>query len=167
MKRLLLTALLLLSSKVHGDEFALGLVTAHLVDPGRVSERFEGCLHRSCEVIYNPIVAYRMLTKQGVDYYSHTLLYGTNSIHDHMAGYFFSFGTQYSKNRFGAVMGTYIQDNEHFRQRGIEPFSIAEINATGFVPLVGVEHQYFLQKNLFTNIIITPVVANFGLGISW
>lgn len=175
-------ALIIFSPKLLADELALGLVTAHLINVPGVSQKYSGCLHKSCEVIYNPLLAYRFTTdeygpkydmnrrrwvKAKDGYTAHTILGGLNSVHEAMGGYYFSSGFWSGNHKLGIAGGGYLQDNRKFYARGVVPFALFEINGTGFTPIVGIEYQYFFDKHLFTSAIITPAVANFGLGISF
>lgn len=159
--------LLFMPMSAMAGEIVFAPITAHLINNNGVASRYSGCLHKSCEVIYNPIFAYRSVNKYDEYYTSHTFMVGLNSIHDHMGGYYASIGTQLNSNRIGLVVGAYAQNNEHFHEQGIIPFAMYERNQTGIVPIIGVEHQFFFDKTVFSSAIITPVVANFGFGISF
>jgi hypothetical protein len=182
MKRLIIYAILLASAKVEADELVFGLVTAHLYNVPGVSQKYSGCLHKSCEVIYNPLLAYRATKnkyhyglnksrtkwiKTKDSYIANTFVGGLNSVHQPMAGYYFSFGVWAGRHKVGFAAGAYLQDNSKFYDRYIQPFSVYETQNIGVVPIIGVEHQFFFDKHIFTSAIITPAVANFGFGYSF
>lgn len=182
MKKIVFYIGLLFLQAANADELALGLVTAHIYNIPGVSQKYSGCLNSSCEIIYNPVVAYRFTNDKyynGLDktrtrwikekeaYMSNTFLVGLNSVHEPMAGYYLSFGIWAGSHKIGWAGGMYFQDNNKFRQKNVMPFSVYEVRGTGFVPIMGLEHQYFIDKKIFTSILVTPVVANFGLGFSF
>lgn len=164
MKTILL-AMLIVSGKAFADELAYGLVTTHVIHPGHM--QYSGCLESSCRTIYNPMLAYRKKQFTGDEYEAHTFLFGTNSVHDAIGGYYKSFGVQANRQAAALIIGGYLQNNQHFKDRQILPFSIAEINKIGLVPVIGAEHQYFLRKDVFTSIVLTPAIVNFGFGIAF
>jgi hypothetical protein len=167
MRKLILLLLLLGATKANADQVAIGLVTIHHTNPNQIDRKFSGCLHASCEAIYNPVLAYRMIEKTKRTYDAYTLLAGVNSIHEPIVGAYYAGGIRRSGYNLGVAMGVYMQNNEKFLQRGIIPFSAGKTGPLGIVPIIGVEHQYRLTKKLFINTLITPVITNVGLGLQF
>lgn len=168
MKRLILAILMILPIRAVAGEIALGLITAHIINEPGVSQRFSGCVNPGCEIITNPVIAYRGVLKAPYQQYlAGTLLAGVNSVHQPIVGAFGTLGQIYGHNHVGMALGFYLQDNDKFRERRIAPFTIGEVGKVGFVPIFGMEHQYRFTKRFFSNTLITPAIANFGVGFSW
>lgn len=149
------------------DQIALGLVTIHHTNPNQIDRKFSGCLHASCEAIYNPVLAYRMMEQTKTDYTAYTLLGGVNSIHEPIVGAYVASGLKLKRHKIGFAAGMYLQDNKKFNERGIIPFSFEQSGGIGIVPIVGAEHQYRLTKSVFINTLVTPVITNVGIGLQF
>lgn len=163
--RLILSLLFLFINNTHADnEFIVGGVTAHFTNIDQVDRQFTNKLNASGEVILNPTMAVRHYDYDDGVYVSKGAFIGGNSIGQPMAGVIFSGGGMLHEDRAGLAAGMYVQDNNKFRDRGVEPVSYAEARGMGFVPLVGVEYIHACSRNTLLNVLITPILGNIGLG---
>lgn len=164
----MLTALYASSLHANSQELVLGVVSVHTYNPGNVGRNYANKLDQNGFAVVNPVLAWRVLTPRPKDYYYTGVFGGLNSVGRPMGGFAAGAGVVFGTLRLGAIVGAYMQSNRQFRSRGIEPISIfATNNGQGVVPITGVEISKKISKNLFTNIILSPIIVNIGLGTSF
>lgn len=143
----------------------LGLVTVHLYNPSQVGAGYKGQVGEDGTVIYNPIVGYRQEFRPRPHMYlTRSVFGGLNSVHSPMVGGALSAGVHSDQHHIGFIHGFYLQDNNKFRERDIEPFSAMEFGSVGIVPVVGIEHQYEFKRDWYSNAVVSPLLINLGLG---
>lgn len=157
--------LLLILSVSYFDhtELLIGGITAHFTNNDQADREFPNKLNKSGEVIANATIAIREVRNQEHTYATYGGFMGQNSIGQPMGGLLASAGILDGQDRYGMAAGGYVQNDNKFRERGIEPFTIAERNEMGLVPIVGIEwtHAY---KNFLTNVLVTPILGNVSIG---
>lgn len=173
-KQFLVALLILIALKTcqyreaHADQVLVGGLTFHTINADSISHMYKGCIVKPCALIYNPMVGYRFEQRDSDWYLAHTPFVGGNSIHQPMAGYMLSFGGILDNHRLGLAQGLYIQDDNKFKQKGIIPFSINPgKGSVGVVPILGLEYQYWMSKNVFTNVVASPIIMNATIGINF
>lgn len=168
-RQFLIACILLLAIKscqyrqAHADQVLAGGLTYHVINADSISHMYKGCIVKPCALIYTPLVGYRFEQSDDASYVAHTPFAGGNSIHQPIVGYLMSFGGILDNHKLGLAQGLYLQDDAKFRQKGIVPFSIHGNGSLGVVPILGLEHQYRLHKNLFTNAVLSPIIVNVGI----
>jgi hypothetical protein len=169
MHHIFLATFLLFSQSASSDQLAIGLATTHFINSNSVATNYKGCLHESCETIFNPIFAYRFLdlNKQDNLYSAVTVFAGLNSVAEAMTGTMYSYGLAKNSWKAGIVQGFYLQNNAKYRQANIEPFYLFEVKNIGIVPVIGVELQKNITNQFFITGLITPILSNIGFGINF
>lgn len=148
-----------------------GALTQHFTDFGGVSKRFSNKLSSDGTLISNPMVAYRIVQYEGLVYTSSAAFGGENSIGEAMVGLAFSTGVKVDNLRLGLAVGGYLQDDQKFRDRDIQPFGIALGSQFGLAPIAGVEIQADLPLSNRTYLtlytLVSPVLATATIGFGW
>lgn len=173
MKVLLSSLLVLVFSTIACASDTIELVgpglTMHVIDGG-VSDKYVNKISSNGRLILTPQIGIR---KTNVDkwgtYNSLALFAARNSIGSPIYGGFGATGAEFFKFfDAGLVYGFYIQNDEDFRARGIEPFSMWG-NTNAAVPLFGIELnvKIRIEDNVFIgfNNIITPILTNTSLSL--
>lgn len=162
-----ITSFAAFSATADDNELLLGGVTVHLSNPSGLGKAYKGKLTPYGEAIANPLIGLRRVNYHRKAYYSYGGFAGLNSVGCPITGGLLSLGFNYGPARFGAVHGLYIQDNNKFRERGIEPLSIQENRGTGYVPIIGWEYVHLLSRDVRINLLLTPILSNVSLGIKF
>lgn len=148
-----------------------GSLTQHIINPDGASSEFAHKVSSDGTLIANPLGAYRLIkTEEDGWYESRGYFAGENSIGEAMGGAMASQGFEYSHMRLGVVVGGYMQDEQKFHDRGLQPFAM-ELGRVGVVPILGLEFQINLpiaSKTYLTIYnVITPVLTNTTIGVGW
>lgn len=167
----LLTLLLLFPSLSYADrslELLGGGITYHVLDYG-ASSKYSNKISNDGRLIYTPMLGLRITNIPGNYSYSSAAIFrGTSSIGSPIYGGLLSSGLAISVFQVGFGFGGYIQNNEDFRAKGIQPYSFIG-NTNALVPLVGIEAnvRYPLSDKLFLafNNLLTPVITNHYLSL--
>jgi hypothetical protein len=139
---------------------------------GGASKAFAHKVSNDGTLIANPLGAYRLIKNEDGGWYeSRGLFGGENSIGEAMVGGMASQGFEFSHMRLGIAAGGYFQDNQKFRDRNVEPFSINLGSRYGLTPLLGVEFQINMPISGSTYLtiynLVTPILTNTTIGLGW
>lgn len=152
------------------DEVLGGSLTYHLYNPGDIADRFNYKVNSDGTLISNPLVSFRQVTVEGLEYQTWGVFTGANSVAEPIAGALWSAGLTQGPFRLGVVAGAYAQDAQPFYNRNIVPFMVPEYG-WGVVPLVGFEatqtFPIFHNKYFIFNELFTPVLFNATVGFGW
>lgn len=162
---------ILLASLSRADsslELIGGSITYHIIDDG-VSAKYVTKLNSDGRLIFNLLLGAKYLNEEDYTYWSLATFTGNNSIGSYMNGATASYGLFIKNLSAGLVLGAYVQDDNAFRNDGIDPYRLFEINNTGVVPIAGIEVNYkFPLSNstyLRLNNILSPVITNTSLSL--
>ena len=164
--------LLLLSSTAFAKESIELIgpgVTWHVLDNG-AAPYFSNKLSSDGRLIYTPQVGFRKIhTDNQFVYSSFAAFMGSNSIGSPIYGFVGSTGVELLRIlHIGIAIGTYIQNNNDFNAKGLEPFSMTS-GTNALVPILGFEinTQIPISDRMFIgfNNLITPVITNHNLSI--
>ena len=166
----LLLILLLLSPLAQAKESVELIgpgITWHVIDNG-AAPYFSNKLSNDGRLIYTPQIGLRKIhTDREFVYNSCAVFMGSNSIGSPIYGFVGSTGVELLRIlHVGIAIGTYIQNNNDFNAKGIEPFSMTG-GTNALVPILGFEinTQIPVTDKLFIgfNNLITPVITNHNL----
>lgn len=165
---LLLTLLLPMSAHSAAgerDEFLLGGLTYHVFNSNGTARAYENKIDSSGQLIANPLIASRnvKLLEDG-SYSALTYFGGMNSVNEPMLGAAGSVGSTWSWGRLGIIAGAYLQDNDKFLGRGVQPVYFIPHPGWGLSPVLGVEHVYNITNSMFINSVLSPIICNFSIG---
>lgn len=172
---IVLFLILLLSSKAHAEdhyrEVLAGGLTYHVFDPDNVSEVNSNKISKDGRLIANPLLGYRSVDTDGLDYTSMLSFVGVNSINQPIFGAAASIGIAGDFGRIGFIGGAYMQDNRKFLDKGVQPFTLIPGSGWGPTPLLGVEYIHKIDLSnktyLMLNTLISPIILNASIGIGW
>lgn len=142
-------------------------VTFHVVDGG-VSNLYANKLSADGRLIYTANLGIRYVDEADFGYSSFAIFRALNSVGSPITGALYGYGISTLNLNVGLVAGGYVQNNEEFHARGIQPFTLfGDTNA--FVPIVGFEINVKIpvSKRIFIgfNNILSPVITNHNLSI--
>lgn len=146
-------------------ELLMGGLTLHHTNYQKVNRHNSNKITPDGRLIANPLVGLRgVCSHPEKDVFFGPLLFvGKNSIDEPIAGGGISLGFEITPTtRAAALFAFYGQNNAKFRSRGVHPFSIYEVNATGIVPVHGIEVVW--GKAPFVNVLVSPAISNVGIG---
>lgn len=173
MNKILFLALMMISS-IASAEYSLELIggglTYHVIDNGAASQ-FSNKLSNDGRLIYSPTIGLKILNRPGdYSYKSAAIFRGLNSVGSPMTGGILATGLAIGPFNLGFVIGGYVQNNEDFRARGIQPYSVFG-NTNAFVPIAGVEGNVRIplgeKTYLGINNILTPIITNHSLSLGY
>lgn len=165
MRFCLLVHLLLLSIGVSASEIVFSPITAHTTNYDGVGQNFPKKIDKEGYAVFAPVLGYRLITQRSSDYAYVGTIIGLNSVFKPMIGFVWGLGMAGETYRLGLISGAYIQSNRQFRALQIQPYSIGETkNGQGIVPVIGLEYSKKISKKSFTNMVISPMIVNVGLG---
>ena len=170
MKYLLLLFLISINSFAN-DNKSIELIgpgiTYHVIDNG-VATQYSNKLSSDGRWIKTNQLGIRFTNTENYSYNSTALFIASNSIGSTVYGGLASTGMHIIIFDTGFVFGGYVQNNEDFRAKGIEPYSLAG-NTNAFVPLMGMEFnvKFPIGSKIFLglNNLITPIITNHNLSI--
>lgn len=156
----------LLTFSAHAD-LVVGGLTYHLFTSRDIGSRFSNQISPDGALIATPTLGYSWSTLDGSSFATRTVFVALNSVGEAAAGGVFSTGEEVGDLQLGLAFGGYLQDDREFRRRGIAPFVIAESHNVGLVPVAGIVLNYRLSPRLQLNNLLTPVMTNHSLSISF
>lgn len=167
MKSSLFILILLFSQILNAKsiEMISGGLTYHTFIPDNIAENFTHKWSADGKLIYNQLYGFGYIDNSDIFFSSHKFFIGQNSIGEAMGGYLYSFGGHVDGYDLGLGTGGYYQNNELFKDKGIDMVTIA-----GFIPLLGIElnkkfminNTKYLKINTFTTIFL--INASLSLG---
>lgn len=171
MKKILF-AIVMLTSSISSARYSIELVggglTYHVIDNG-ASANFSNKISKDGRLIYTPSVGLKVLNLPGdYTYKSATVFRGLNSVGSPITGGMLGTGLAFGPASLGIVLGGYVQNNEDFRAKGIEPYSVCG-NTNAFVPIAGAEFNLRVPvgENVYVglNNLLTPIITNHSLSL--
>jgi hypothetical protein len=146
-------------------DIVLGLVSVHFYNPDNVGRRFKNKMDSDGVAVATPLLGLRAYHMRPKDYTYLGGFGGLNSVGRPMAGVLGGMGIRHKTFRIGAVLGAYIQSNKRFREAGVEPYAIYQTSGKqGVVPVSGMEIMIDVNRKVFTNVMLSPIVGNVGVG---
>lgn len=152
-------------------EAMAGALTQHFIVPDGASKQFDNRVSEDGSLIANPMLAVRSLELGDYGYTSKSIFAGQNSIGELMGGIGASTGLRIGRLRSGLAIGGYLQDDQKFRDRGIQPFSLWTGTKIGITPIFGVEFSIdqkltdHSRASIYT--LVTPAMSVSLIGIGW
>lgn len=145
-----------------------GSITYHVID-NTGSSQYQNKLSSDGRLIFNDLLGIRYISQDSYTYWSTSAFTGSNSIDSYITGAILSYGLTNRNLYIGTVLGGYVQDDDAFRNHGIDPYRMTEFGNTGLVPIIGIEINYkidFTSKYyLKINNILSPVILNTSLSL--
>lgn len=171
MKQFLFILLLLFSAVSGADTLEIigGGLTYHVLDGG-ASPLYSNKVTDDGRLIVTPTIGARFVHNLDIWWYdSAALFYSTNSIGRPVQGAMVSAGMHQEYFNIGLALGGYLQNNEEFRAKGIQPFSLDSDDEISIVPLLGIEVNFILPLTnrvfLGINNLLTPILTNHTLSL--
>jgi hypothetical protein len=147
-----------------------GGITYHVIDDG-ASSKYVTKWSSDGRLIFNQLYGIKYIDEFFDTYWSMALFGGNNSIGAPMTGAMGSLGFVWGNFNYGLAMGGYLQDDNAFRSKGIEPYRLSEFGNTGLVPILGAEINYKVDLSnrvyLRLNNLVSPVITNTSLSIGY
>lgn len=164
MKHLVLLLLLFPAiSNAYSLEVMGGGLTYHLID-NDTSYLYSNKLTNDGRLIYNSVYGVGALYENEISYQSLSYFGGNNSVALPISGLLYKTGLKISNWYCGLAMGMYIQDDDKYRESGVDPFRMTEIGSTGLIPIVGISLDYKINITnkvyMKLNNLITPILTN-------
>jgi len=142
-------------------------VTFHVIDGG-VSNLYSNKLSNDGRLIYTAQLGLRYVSSEDFGYSSIGIFRALNSVGSPITGAIYGYGISMTNLNVGFVAGGYIQNNNDFYARGIQPFTLFG-GTNALVPLVGFEinMKIPISKRTFIgfNNILSPVITNHNMSI--
>lgn len=169
----LLFCLFACSSSFADTDFEVlgGGITYHVIDPGSNDAHFAHIISNDNRLIANPMFGLTLGEHDDRIFQSGTIFGGENSIGNSMFGGIYERGYQVGNWQLGLAVGAYEQNDNQYREKGIEPFRLTEVNGTGIVPVLGAAINYKInfseQFYIKLNNVISPVITNSTISFGW
>jgi hypothetical protein len=147
-------------------EFLAGGLTYHVIDSGSSSYNANK-VSSDGRLISNPEFGIVLTQQFSYLYQSGAVFGGQNPVGQPMGGALYQFGYAIDNLQIGAAAGAYLQDDNAFRNAGVEPFRMFEVGSIGVVPVLGLALNYNIPLSektyLKINNVITPIITNSSL----
>ena len=168
MKRFMpLLLFLVCSVNAYELDLNLGSITHHFIVKDGVESEFEGGIAFNNRMITNAVISIGIIDEYMPSrYHAARVFTGQNSIHEFMLGGMIETGLRTDFVDYGLVVGLYGQNNQLFKDRGIDNIAF-EIDDLGLMPVVGLglHFKYAINQRLSIGVsnVISPVISNHTL----
>lgn len=145
-----------------------GGITYHIMDDGS-AQSYTRKLSLDGRLIFNQMGGLGIVSEDNDVYQSLYFFGGNNSVGKPLQGILSKDGIKIDQWYLGLALGGYVQDDNEFRDAGVQPFRLTEIGSTGIVPIVGlaidykwdISNRYYLKLNN----IISPNITNTSMAL--